>query len=51
MCIEVDYSGCGTTRSILKWIAVGVTLHVAPRALVFCGDKVVVELSFDILCC
>ena len=50
MRIEVDYSGRGTTRSVLKWIAVGVALHVAPRALVFCGDEVV-KLSFNILRC
>ena len=35
MRIDVDYSGRGTTCSILKWIAVGVALHVALRALVF----------------
>ena len=51
MRIEVDYSGRGTTRSVLKWMAVGIALHVAPRALVFGGDEVVVELSFDILHC
>ena len=51
MHIEVDYSGRGTTRGVLNWIAVGVALHIAPRALMFCGDEVVVELSFDILRC
>ena len=51
MRIEVDYSGRGTTRSVLKWIAAGVALHVALRALVFCEDYVVVELSFYILSC
>ena len=51
MRIEVDYSGRGTTRSVLKWIAVGEALHVSPHALVFCEDKVFVELSFHILCC
>ena len=45
MRIEVDYSGRGTTRSVLKWIAVGVTLHVALHALVFCEDEAVVKLS------
>ena len=35
MRIEADYSGRGTTRSILKWIAVGMALHVALWALVF----------------
>ena len=52
MRIEVDYSGRGTTRSLLMWIAVGVALHVALRALVFlCEDEAVVELSFNILRC
>ena len=51
MRIEVDYSGRGTTRSVLKWIAVGVALHVAPCAFIFGGDELVVELSFDILHC
>ena len=46
-----DCSGHGTTHSVLKWIAVGVALHVALRALVFCGDEVVVKLSFAILHC
>ena len=52
MHIEVDYNGSGSTRSVLKWIAVGVALHMALRALVFfCEDNVVVELSFNILRC
>ena len=51
MCIEVACSGRGTTHSVLKWTAMGVALHVALRALVFCEDEVVVELSFDILRC
>ena len=51
MRIELDYGGRGTTRSVLKWIAVGVVLHVALRALVFCENKVVSDLSFDVLCC
>ena len=51
MRIEVDYSGRGATRSVMKWIAVGVALHVALCELVFCGDKVVLEVSFNILHC
>ena len=51
MRIEADYSDHSTTRSVLKWIAVGVALHVALCAPVFCEDKVVTELSFDILHC
>ena len=52
MRIEVNYSGRGTTRSVLKWIAVGVALHVALHVLVlFCEDEANVELSFDFLCC
>ena len=35
MRIEVDYNGRGTTRSVLKCIAVGVALLVALRALIF----------------
>ena len=48
--IEVDYSGCGTTRSVLKWIAVDVALHVALCVLVFLffyKDEAVVKLSFN----
>ena len=41
MCIEVDYSGRGTTHSVLKWIAVGVALHVALHPQVFCEDEAV----------
>ena len=48
MRIEVDYSEPGTTRSVLKWISVGVALHVALCALVsFCEDKAVVKLAFN----
>ena len=48
MSIEVDYSEPGATCSVLRWISVGVALHVALRALVFlCEDEAVVELSFD----
>ena len=35
MRLEVDYSGRGTTCSVLKWIVVGVVLHVALLVLVF----------------
>ena len=35
MCIKEDYSGHGTTHSVLKWIGVGDALHVALRALIF----------------
>ena len=49
MRIEVDYSGCGSTCSVLKWIVVGMAPHVALCALVFCEDDAVVELPFDIL--
>ena len=51
MCSEVDYSGRGTTRSILKWIVVGVALHVVLCELVFCEGEVVVELSSNYLRC
>ena len=37
--IEVDY-GRGTTCSILRWIAVGVALHVALRALILFKNKI-----------
>ena len=47
MGIELDYSGRGTTCSVLKWIAVGVAL----RALVFCVDEVVAQLFFHFLHC
>ena len=49
MHIEVDCSGCGTTRSVLKWIALGVALHVVLRVIFLCEDEAVVELSFDFL--
>ena len=42
-----DPSRC-TTRRVLKWIAVGVALHVALRELIFCRDEVVVEHYFNI---
>ena len=51
MRIEMNQSGRGTTRSVLKWITVGMALHVALRVLVFCEDEAVVELTFDILRC
>ena len=46
MRIEVDYSGCGSTRSVLKWIAVVVALQVALLVFIFCEDEVFAELSF-----
>ena len=49
MRVEVNYSGRGNTRSVLKWIAVGMALHVALRVLVFCEDEADVELSFNTL--
>ena len=51
MHIEVGYIGRVTTCSELKWIAVGVALHVALHALVFCEDEADVEVTFDGLHC
>ena len=41
MRIEVEYSECGITSSVLKWISVGVALHMALHALIFCEDETV----------
>ena len=51
MRIEVDYSGCSTTRSVLKWIAVGVALHVTLCAVVFIFVRKKLLLNFLSIFC